>query len=897
MRYVMLESLVCEYKKNPVGIDAKNPRLSWKIKCIERDFEQKAFQIQVSGSEAALLEGKELLWDSTRVESSQSIHIRYNGAELCSGQRCYWRVRIWDQKDGVSDWSEISYWEMGLLNESDWKAGWIKPGFKQDKSVMQPCPLFRTEFSTDGEIASARAYITALGLYEARLNGNRVGDQLLTPGYTNYRKRLQYQTYDVTGMLNTGANAIGVYLGDGWYKGNALMGGNYNLFGSEGSLLIQVVIKYKDGRVQYVTSDKEWKSITGPILMSDIFKGETYDARLEKTGWDMPGYDDQNWYPAKPAKGRFDILVAGEGVPVRGIQEIKPLKLLDSPRGGTIVDMGQNMVGWVRLAVSGKKGTEITVRHAEVLDSEGCIYTANLRGADQTVKYILKGEGCEVYTPHFTFQGFRYLLVEGYPGNLTPDKISGIVIHSDLELTGAFTCSNPLINQLQHNILWSQKGNFVDVPTDCPQRDERLGWLGDAQVFIKTACFNMNVAPFYTKWLEDVKSEQLENGSLPHVAPNAIAGRFGYWPEHGSSGWGDASTVCPWTIYMCYGDRSILERQYSTMKGWVDYIGTQTENHIWNKGFHFGDWLALDGQPESNSRFGGTTFDLLATAYYALSVSIVVKTSRVLEIDNDTEKYSEILRAIKEAFRGEFLTKRGRLSSNTQTSYVLALMFDLLEEPEKQLAVKRLVNDIKLRNNRLTTGFLGTPHLTKVLSENGYLDMAYDLLTREEFPSWLYPVKLGATTIWERWDGIKPDGSFQDYSMNSFNQYAYGSIGDWMYRTVAGINTDEAQPGYKKVLIRPQPGGGLTSARGELESMYGRIVVDWTLGVKEFNLYVEVPANTTAEVYIPCMEADLVTEGGVPLGKSKGIAEYSNDKGCVCVKTGSGKYTFKAGQA
>lgn len=893
MGYFMVKSLVCEYKKNPIGLDVKNPRLSWKIKSTERGFLQKAFQVQVAEFENVLLGGRELLWDSGRVESDESIHVRYDGAELCSGQRCYWRVRIWDLKDSVSDWSEISYWEMGLLDKSDWKGSWIKPGFEQEKSVMQPCPLFRAEFLTDGEITSARAYITSLGLYEARLNGSRIGDQLLTPGYTNYRKRLQYQTYDVTGMLQNGFNAIGIYLGDGWYKGNALMG-SYNLFGSEVSLLVQVTIKYKDGRVQYVTSDKGWKTTTGPILMSDIFKGETYDARLEKTGWDKPGYDDRDWCPAKLTNGRYDILVAGEGVPVRCIQEIKPVKLLCSPKDGTIVDMGQNMVGWARLVVSGQKGTEIKVRHAEVLDLEGCIYTTNLRGADQTVRYILKGEGIEVYTPHFTFQGFRYLLIEGYPGELTLDKISGVVIHSDLEMTGGFTCSNPLINQLQHNIMWSQKGNFVDVPTDCPQRDERLGWLGDAQVFIRTACFNMNAAPFYTKWLEDLKSEQREDGSLPHVAPNAIAGRFGHWPEHGSTGWGDASTVCPWTIYLCYGDRNILERQYSTMKGWVDYIGTQTENHIWNKGFHFGDWLALDGQPESNSRFGGTTFDLLATAFYALSTSIVVKASRVLRIDDDTQKYSEILEAIKEAFREEFLTKRGRLSSNTQTSYVLALMFDLLEESEKQQVVKRLVNDIKLRSNQMTTGFLGTPYLTTVLSENGYLDVAYDLLIREEFPSWLYPVKLGATTIWERWDGIKPDGSFQDPSMNSFNQYAYGSIGDWIYRVVAGINTDETQPGYKKVIIHPQPGGGLTSARGELETMYGRIVTDWTIGTKGFSLQVEVPANTTAEVYIPCIEADSVTESGVPLEISKCILEYGSDKGCMRVKIGSGNYTFEA---
>jgi alpha-L-rhamnosidase len=729
-----------------------------------------------------------------------------------------------------------------------------------------------------------------LGLYEIELNGQRVGDQVFTPGWTSYDTRLQYQTYDVTPQLRVGKNAIGVILGDGWYRGHLTWDMRRNVYGDKLALLLQLQIEYENGKIEIIATDETWKTATGPILSTDIYNGEIYDARLEKKGWSEPNFNDTGWSGVKVIAHSKAILVAPAGPAVRKIQELKPAAIIKTPAGETVFDLGQNLVGWIRLKVQGPAGATVTLRHTEVLTKEGNFYLANLRKAEQKIQYTLKGSGIEIYEPRFTFQGFRYVSVEGLPGEPALENLTGIVIHSDMTPAGSFECSHPLINQLQRNIQWGQKGNFLDVPTDCPQRDERLGWTGDAQAFCRTAAFNFDVAGFFTKWLKDLAADQKKNGSVPWVIPDVIS--RGQEAGGGSTGWADAATIIPWTMYLCYGDRRILEHQFASMKAWVGYMAEQAgDDYIHNQGFHFGDWLAYStNRPDYP---GATTDkDLIATAFFAYSTSLLVKAAKVLAKEDEAAKYSALLEKIKQAFQQEYVTANGRLASNTQTAYALALAFDLLPENMRAGAAQRLANDVKAFQNHLTTGFLGTPYLCHVLSNNGFVDVAYALLMQETYPSWLYPVKMGATTIWERWDGIKPDGTFQDAGMNSFNHYAYGAIGEWLYRVVAGIEIDPEQPGYMHILIQPQPGGKLAHARASLMSMYGKIESAWKIADGLFNLTINVPANTRATVRLPSAQLEKVMESNQPLNKAKGVFNTHQDGNVVVAEVGSGSYSF-----
>jgi alpha-L-rhamnosidase len=888
-----LTGLRAEYKENPLGIDARKPRLSWQLQASGRGVAQSAYQIRVAKTAADLQAGKSLTWDSGKVTSDESIHRVYEGAALQSGQRYYWQVRVWDASGKESGWSEISYFEMGLLDAADWKASWIEPDLQEDPKTSNPSPMLRRDFKLNGAIDRARAYVTSHGLYEMYLNGQRVGDEVFTPGWTSYNKRLQYQTYDVTAMLRSGDNTVGVILADGWYRGNLGWEDRRNLYGDKLALLAQFKITYKDGREETIGSDQNWRTATGPILMSEIYHGETYDARLEKAGWAAPGFDDKQWTGVKAANHSKEILIASAGPPVRRIQELKPVKIFKTPSGDTVADLGQNMVGWVRLRAQGPAATTITLRHAEVLDKAGNFYTENLRKAKATLTYTLKGSGVETFEPHFTFMGFRYVAVAGYPGELTPDSITGIVIHSDMAVTGEFETSSPLINQLQSNIRWGQKGNFLDVPTDCPQRDERLGWTGDAQVFSRTAGFNMDVAGFFTKWLKDVAADQYGSGSVPWVVPDVLRA-FGNREAGGSAAWADVAVIVPWNMYLVYGDKRVLEEQYSSMTKWVEYMRQRAGgDYIWDGDSHFGDWLAY-AAPSSEARSypGATTDkDFIATAFFAFSTSLVQRTAQVLSKQDDTAKYGALLDKIKSAFRKEFVTETGRVGENTQTAYALALQFDLLPDELRPLAAKRLAAEVRTRKH-LTTGFVGTPYLCHVLSRFGYTDEAYLLLNREEYPSWLFPVKQGATTIWERWDGQKPDGTFQDVGMNSFNHYAYGAIGEWMYRVMAGIEIDPTAPGYKHIFIQPQPGGGFNSVKASHQTMYGKVSSAWTLKDRKFELVVEVPANTRATVRLPNAQLAKVTEGGQGLSNGNGIVATRQDGNAVVVEVGSGHYRF-----
>jgi alpha-L-rhamnosidase len=884
-------NLRCEYKTNPIGIDVLQPRLSWELVSIARGVRQVSYQIRVADSEANLARNKQV-WDSGKQASDASVHVVYQGPAVESGRRYYWQVQVWDNQGHASGWSQPAYWEMGLLKSSDWQARWIAANRQEDPSKSNPAPIFRRLFRVKNKVARARLYATAMGLYELELNGKRVGDEYFTPGWTAYDFRYQYQTFDITSLLKPGENCLGVMLGDGWFRGNIGWGGNRNSYGTRLAALAQLVITYQDGSREIVSTDEQWKAATGPVLASDIYNGETYDARLERPGWSQAGYAaDQDWKNVSLVDPPRAKLVAPAGPPVRKIQEIKPVKILKTPVGDTVLDMGQNMTGWTRFSVTAPAGTIITLRHAEVLDKAGNLYTENLRSAKQTIRYTARGSGAEIFEPHFSFQGFRYVAVSGWPGEPDLDAFRGVVVHSAIAPTGSFESSNSLLNQLQHNIVWGQKGNFVDVPTDCPQRDERLGWTGDAQVFARTACYNHDSAAFYTKWLKDLALDQQDDGAVPHVIPNALSHRTRSG-NSASAGWADAAVAVPWTVYLSYGDTRILEQQYESMKNWVEFMRREAgDRYIWSSGFSFGDWLAF---ATSRSDYPGATTDkdLIQTAYFARSTSILQQSAELLGKKEDAALYAGLLNNIKAAFQREFVTPDGRLSSNTQTAYSLVLAFELLPESQRKTAAERLAADVR-KFGHLTTGFLGTPLICHVLSDYGYLDEAYMLVNRQQYPSWLYPVTKGATTIWERWDGIKPDDTFQDRGMNSFNHYAYGAIGEWLYRVSAGIELDARQPGYKHILIQPHPGGGLTWVKASVQSMYGRVASAWERKEQTMMLRVGVPPNTTATVRLPGARLDQVTESGQPLQSSPDVSDARQVDDDAMVNVGSGVYVFE----
>ena len=719
---------------------------------------QTAYEVTVS-------EGKNNVWKSGKVKSDQSVHVLYSGKALQAGKKYTWQVRVWDNNAKASPWSETASFQMALLSPSEWKAKWIEAGYVED-SINRPSQYFRKQFSVNKKVVSATAYITAHGMYEAQINGKRVGDYYLTPGWTNYNKRLQYQVYDVTNLLTNGNNAIGVVTGNGWYRGFLAWAGNKNIYGKNNGVLFQLDLTYSDGTTASIISDESWKSSTGSIRYSEIYHGETIDAREEKHGWSTASFNDAGWSGVKIADYKNDVLIATYNEPVKKQETFKPVKIFTTPKGEKVIDFGQNLVGWVIVKANGKAGDKITIRHAEVLDKHGNFYIENLRVANATATYYLSGKGEDVFEPHFTFYGFRYIKIDGVD-DIRPDNFTAVALYSDMKLTGSFTSSHPLLNQLQHNIQWGQRGNFLDVPTDCPQRDERLGWTGDAQAFSRTAAFNFGVNNFFAKWLRDVEADQLPNGSVPFVIPNVLGAGAA-----GSTGWADAATIIPWNMYLAYGDKKILETQYNSMSAWVGFMEKASKDHLWNTGFHFGDWLFYRPFDDNDGRSAVTDKYLIAQCFFAHSVQIMINTAKVLGKNDDVAKYTSLLQKIKEAFLKEYVTPNGRLTSGTQTAYVLALNFDMLPESLRDQVAEKLVANIKSYGNHLTTGFLGTPYLCHVLSRFGKTDMAYTLLMQETYPSWLYPVKMGATTIWERWNGIRPDSTFEPASMNSFNHYA-----------------------------------------------------------------------------------------------------------------------------
>ncbi len=869
--------LRCEYLANPIGIDDSAPRLTWIDESDQRGARQSAYRITVSSADSTAHNAD--LWDSGKVTSNKSSQIEYGGKALMAGQRAYWRVQIWDG-NGDSQSSRPAFWELGLPKLSDWHAKWIALPTTANDPLDIPAPLLRKSFTADKPVKRARAYVSAKGLFNLYVDGQKIGKALLTPGWTDYKKRIQYETYDVTRQVQQGSHGLGILLGNGWYCGHiGLTGGNN--YGKFPEVLVQLEVEYTDGTKSEVVTDGSWKAKPSAILSDDLLMGETYDARLETRGWSNAKFNDSQWSKVEVRELDAVPLVADQAPPIESIEEIHAKRLIPQTIAGVYVyDLGQNMVGWARLKVHGPAGTKIQLRFAEMLSPNKSVYTTNLRGAKATDNYTLSGKGTEVFEPSFTSHGFRYVEITGFPGTPGLDAITGVVVGSNNPQTGTFTCSNKLVNQLQHNIYWGERGNYLSIPTDCPQRDERLGWMGDAQIFVRTACFNNDVAAFMTKWTQDVVDAQSPEGGFSDVSP-----RKGDSSD-GAPAWGDAGVIVPYTVYLCYGDTRLLARRYPAMRKWVEYIDSVNPNHIWvnRSNNNFGDWLNVNDD---------TPRDVIGTAYFAYSTDLLARSARILGKTEDVEHYEKLRSQIGEAFRSQFVADDVKIKADTQTDYVLALRFGLLEDSQREAAAKRLVDHIMIdRKGHLSTGFVGVGYLNPTLNAIGRPDVAYRLLLNDTYPSWGYSIRQGATTIWERWDGWTEKGGFQDPGMNSFNHYSLGSVGEWMYNRVAGIDLDPTVPGYEKIVIRPTPGGDLTWASGALDSIHGRIESKWKLNGKQMTLDVLIPANTTATIWVPATNLASVTEGGKAASGVRGLDYVRQESGCVVFAATSGRYHF-----
>jgi alpha-L-rhamnosidase len=921
--------LQVEMRVAPEGLDDPRPRLSWRLESAARAQVQSAYRILAAAGEAALAADTGDLWDTGKVEAGESMHVPYAGRPLASRQRVHWKVKVWDGAGRESAWSAPARWSMGLLRPEDWTAQWI--AFKDDSPVhadrktlhLPPARHYRKEFAAGKPVKRATVHASALGIYELEINGRRVGDAWFTPGWADYAKRGYYNTADVTALVAPGPNCLGAAVADGWYAGYlgyALLCGygphkaGRALYGKTPALLAQLEIEYADGTTATVGTDATWKVTgAGPIREADFLMGESYDARREMPGWSRPGFDAKGWEDAVPAAANGSVtapfsdpsgtrpvelgfrkpprLQAYVAPPIRVTQEVPAQRVTGAKPGVYIFDLGQNIAGVVRLKVKGPAGTALTIRHGEMLHPDGRLMTENLRKARATDTYILRGDPAgETWSPRFTYHGFQFVEIAGLPGNPGLDAVTGLVLHNDTPLVGAFECSDDLLNRLHRNIVWTQRGNYVEVPTDCPQRDERLGWMGDAQIYARAATFNADVAAFFTKWLDDVEEAQHPFGAYPDYCPYPMA--------HGQPGkpygtaWMDAGVICPWTVWTAYGDTRAVERHYDSMRRFLDFRAEAgpTGKSIGNP---WGDWLNVKED---------TPIQYVDLCYHARSADLMAAMASAIGRADDAAAYRKRFDSLKEDFKAKCLEADGRLKVDTQTAHVLALDFGLLPDALRKPAADRLAAKIAKNGHRMTTGFLGTKPLLPVLSANGHHDLAVRLFQSRQFPSWGFEVVNGATTIWERWDSYTKEEGFgrHNAAMNSFSHYAFGAVCEWMFRDLAGIDTDG--PGYRKILIRPgppSPGSNpdvkpIDRVKASYGSRRGPIAVEWSREAKRFVLRVEIPANTTATVLLPAADAATITEGGKPLAEAAGVRLLRMEGGRAVLEIGSGRYAFSS---
>ena len=927
---LMIKKLTCERQINPLGIDSPDPTLGWILESSERSVTQTAYQIHVS----VCPDFSKTTWDSGKVISDQSNNITYSGSDLQSTTLYYWKATVWDNRGNQAE-SDVAFFETAFMNTSDWKAVWVEPiqepayeevvktfdGFHIESSdiediKMLPAKIIRKDFVLDKPVKNARAYATAHGVYYIEINGQIIGDQELAPGDTTYHRYLEYQTYDITSCLKD-KNAIGMVIGDGWYAGKNGMTGASVQYGNTLAGLFQLEIEFQDGSRMTVCSDAKCLGTdNSPIYYNDLFVGEGYDATKEQHGFSTYGFCGDHWQPVQIKSYDLNRLHAQYGEPVRVTQRITP-KIIIAPNGDILLDAGQVLTGRTMMKVTAPRGTKISLQHTEILTKEGN-YLQNILGrmCKQEDTYICKGEGVETFLPRFTSHGFRYVRIKGYPDMPKAEDFEIQVLNSDMAETGAFSCSDLRLNQLQHNILWSQKSNMLSIPTDCPQR-ERAGWTGDAQIFAPTSCFNMNVAMFWRRWLHNMQNDQQEDGQIPVVVPYLKA----YGPEvlplpgrtHCSAGWGDAAIIVPRAVYRAYGDVGVLADNYDMMCKWVEYIRLtaaeelpehlrdqklsneerEVQKYLWNTNFHFGDWLT----PSVSFNFetgdvdmvasAFKTMDIVPTCFYAYSTQLMVEIATVLGKTEDADYYNELNRKVKWAFRKAYVDEHGLIKTELQGIYVLALQCGLIPENLEQNAIHKLLEMIRANGNKLDTGILSTPYLLDILQQKGHLMEAYNLLFQDECPSWLYKVKMGATTMWEAWQSVLPDGTPTSVS---YNHYAFGCIGDWMYRNIAGL--EAKAPGYKVTRFKPEMDARITSAKATIESVYGHIAVNWHTENDRMLLQAKIPANTSGEIVLPGAAGASVSERGIPIEQAEGVINVTHAGDSLVITAGSGCYEF-----
>lgn len=846
----MLRDITVTYRTTPIGLDAL-PRFSWKIESDAQNVMQETYAIIVR-------QGENVMWDSGKVDSAQSILVEYAGTSLEPMTAYSVEFSVWDN-NGELHTGETAF-ETGLMGQENWQAEWITHSFLPEETR---CPVFCKKVEIGGKtLRRARIYATALGVYEITINGKKVSDAFLAPGWTSYHNRLQYQSYDVTKVLSGQQEAvIEITVGNGWYKGYLNGEGEKEFYGDRVALLGMLFLEEETGGQTLLGTDASWEVRTGTICSAEIYHGEMQDFTSCKET------QERTCVVVFDASKKVKKIVAQESEPVRIVKRIPAKQLIHTPKGETVIDFGQNMAGLVAVRLpelGGKDVCTLMIRHAEALDKESNFYAINLRSAKATDTYVY-GKDMENQTvmPHFTYHGFRYICIEGLEGDIDISRFTACAMHTDMRQTGYFSCDNAQVNQLQSNIMWGQRSNFFDIPTDCPQRDERLGWTGDAQIFCATGSYNFGTALFYQKWLRDVAVESDMEHGVPHLVPNIVG------PSVGTAVWGDCATVIPWQLYETYGDKYMLAEQYPLMKLWVEYIRKQSGDSIlWLNGFQRGDWLALDA-PASRPGLmsGGTDKNLVANVYYAIAARMARDAAKALGNVDEAREYGALYESIVTELSDEYVTKHGRLVTETQTACALLLHFDLLKKEYRDRVTKSLEENLVNHKNHLTTGFVGTAYLCHALTENGKHTIAEEVFWQKDYPGWFYAIEKGATTIWERWNSILPNGDFDESGMNSLNHYSYGAIGDWLYRKIAGINTME--PGYRKILIRPYLTHGMTNMRAALETVYGTVKSEWSCKDGKITVDVSIPANTTAVLILPEKEEEL------PLGSGNYHYEYA----------------------
>lgn len=901
MRPAPPADLRCEYLANPWGLDRPRPRFFWRLNHPERGQAQTAFQLLVSSDRSKLLDETGDLWDSGKIISEQNYHAAYGGHPLASFTRYYWQVRWWDRNDRVSPFSDIAWFETAALKSADWQAKWISMaqpeqfrsnaiiilGQNMGEYYQVKAVYLRKEFKTAGQIKSARAYISGLGYYELRINGQKVGDRVLDPAQTDYRQMAPYSSYDITNYLQS-QNAIGVILGNGRH---------IKLYGYDfPRLFLQIHIEYPSGEKQIIVSDASWKVSHGPVMENGIYYGEKYDARLEMPGWDQPNFDDSHWRQAvevPPRKLASQLLPA-----IRTTQLLSPVMIANPRPGIYIADFGQNFTGWVKVTVPGPAGTEIRLRYAELLHPDGSLNTAPNQKAEATDIFILSGTGREIFEPKFTYHGFRYAEISGFPGVPTPENIRGCFVHTDVERTGQFACSNELINRIHQNILWGQLSNLNSLPTDCCQRDERYGWLGDAHLAAEQAIFNFDMANVYAKFLDDIRQAQKATGSLPDIAPNYL-GPDGTHPA--DPAWGSAYLIIAWYLYWYYGDAHVLERHYPSLKKYVEFLRSQAEGHLIKKLGKYGDWC-----PPGSIEPKRTKLELTSTWFYYYDILLLARMAEVIGNTSDAQAYFSLADQIKSAFNAAYLENdqyAGHWMSPVarsvdQTSNVLPLYLDMVPAEKKDAVLSKLLHSIiNDHDYHLDTGIIGTRYLLDVLTDDGHAEVAYRIVTQQSYPGWGYMIAEGATTLWERWEKITSGG------MNSHNHIMLGSVDAWFYRGIAGISC--LAPGWKKIRIKPGLFGDMKYATARVTTVRGEVSVSWQKSEHRFDLICMIPVGAAAEIRLPrtSEQVDLY-EGGVLITKQQvqkseaaGIRDLKLASNTFILTCGSGYYHFQTKQS